>query len=327
MKTRTLLAILMILAASPPSLAQVALDGSTTLVFATVEEAAEILTTRDDFVRRMSPFDRAARMKTDRDVSEEDYLNFVGESVLPWSDAERQKIATAYQEIEAELKILSVPLPARLFFIKTTGAEEGGAAYTRSNAVVFPQGVLTSRRPGISKLLSHELFHVLSRANPDLREKLYAAIGFVKCGEVELPPALDLRRITNPDAPANDHCIRVQVSGQDRWAVPILYSSVEKYDVKRGGEFLHYLRFQLLLIARSEDSSAARPLENAQGPILLETDQVSGYLEQVGRNTGYIIHPEEILADNFSLLVLRQRNVPSPTILENLERILREHSP
>ncbi len=34
-----------------------------------------------------------------------------------------------------------------------------------------------------------------------------------------LPPALSSRRITNPDAPANDHCIRVQVSGQDRWAI------------------------------------------------------------------------------------------------------------
>lgn len=327
MKTRTLLAILMILAVSTLSHAQVALDGGTTLAFATVEEAAEILTAQDDFVRRMSPFDRAARMKTDRDVSEEEYLNFVGESTLPWNSAERQKITTAYQEIEAELKILSVPLPSRLFFIKTTGVEEGGAAYTRANAVVFPQGVLTSRRPGISKLLSHELFHILSRANPDLREKLYAAIGFVKCGEVELPPALNLRRITNPDAPANDHCIRVQVNGQDHWTVPILYSSVEKYDVKRGGEFLHYLQFRLLLVQRSEDSSTAKPLEDGQGPILLEPHQVSGYLEQVGRNTGYIIHPEEILADNFSLLLLNRRSIPSPEVLENLERILKAHSP
>ena len=186
---------------------------------------------------------------------------------------------------------------------------------------------MNSHRPPIGKTLSHELFHVVSRANPDLREKLYAAIGFVKCGEVELPPALNSRRITNPDAPANDHCIRVQVSGQDRWAIPILYSSVEKYDVKRGGEFLHYLQFQLLLVERSEDSSTVKPLEEGQGPILLEADQISGYLEQVGRNTGYIIHPEEILADNFSLLVLRQRNVPSPAVLENFERILREHSP
>ena len=107
------------------------LNDSPIVVFATVEEAAGILTAPDDFVRRMSPFDRAARMKTDRDVSEEEYLKFVGASALAWNDAERQKIATAYQEIEAELKALSVPLPAKLFFIKTTGEEEGGAAYTR----------------------------------------------------------------------------------------------------------------------------------------------------------------------------------------------------
>ncbi len=326
-KTQILLTILLGLTALTRTHAQNTLNGSTTVVFATVEEAARILTAQDDFVRRMSPFDRAARMKTDRDVSEDEYLSFVGKSVLSWNSAEQQRIAAAYQEIETELRILSVPLPSRLFFIKTTGVEEGGAAYTRANAVVFPQGVLTLRRPEISKLLGHELFHVLSRANPDLREKLYAAIGFVNCGEVELPPALNLRRITNPDAPANDHCIRVQINGQDHWAVPILYSSVEKYDVKRGGEFLHYLQFRLLLVERSEDSSTAKPLENGQGPILLEPHQVSGYLEQVGRNTGYIIHPEEILADSFSLLLLRRRNIPSPEVLENLERILKEHSP
>ena len=48
------------------SQAQIKLSGGTTVLFATIDEAKKILVSRDDFVRRMSPFDRAARMKTDK---------------------------------------------------------------------------------------------------------------------------------------------------------------------------------------------------------------------------------------------------------------------
>ena len=98
-----------------------------------------------------------------------------------------------------------------MLFIKTTGNEEGGAAYTRANAIVLPEAEMTAPVEKIRKTISHELFHVLSRANPDLREKLYAAIGFVKCDEVAFPLELKSRKLTNPDAPKNDHCILLQV--------------------------------------------------------------------------------------------------------------------
>jgi hypothetical protein len=42
----------------------------------------------------------------------------------------------------------------------------------------------------------------------------------------------------------------------------------------------------------------------------------------VGRNTQYIIHPEEILADNFALLVLGETSIPSPVILEKMKDAL-----
>jgi hypothetical protein len=51
---------------------------------------------------------------------------------------------------------------------------------------------------------------------------------------------------------------------------------------------------------------------------------VSGFYEQVGRNTQYIIHPEEILADNFAMLVMGDQNVPSPEILKKLQDVLTE---
>ena len=304
--------------------AQIRLGSDTTVAFATIDEGKRILCARDDFVRRMSPFDRAARMKTDRDVSEEDYLEFVGKNVLAWNDAEKHKITSAFQGIQTALEVLSLPFPKKVFIVKTTGNEEGGVAYTRACAIVFPKPDLKAPIAKIQKMICHELFHIMSRANPGLREKLYAAIGFVKCNEVAFPLELKSRKITNPDAPRNDHCMRLQVGGKERWVIPILFSSTEKYDVARGGEFFNYLQFHFLLVERNDNSSTVKPIYDGQKPKLVAMQQVSGFFKQVGKNTGYIIHPEEILADNFALLVLRKRNLPSPAIIKKMEGILKE---
>ena len=302
--------------------AQVKLSGDTVVTFATVTEGREILTTRDDFIRALSPFDRAARVKTDREVSEKEFLEFVGHSVLDWTEAEKALLVLALDRLKAPFDRLALAWPQVIYVVKTTGNEEGGAPYTRGPALILPKGVLTPNRPLDPRLVSHELFHILSRANPGLRDRLYQAIGFEKCAEIAIPETLQGRKITNPDAPANDHCIRVQVAGADVWAVPILFSRTDKYDVKRGGEFFQYMQFQLLLVDRPGDSPVAKPLSEGSQPRLVDVQQVTGFFEQVGRNTQYIIHPEEILADNFVDLVLQDRQVPSPEILKKMQDVL-----
>lgn len=302
--------------------AQLRIGSDTVVAFATIDEGKQILTAQDDFVRRMSPFDRAARMKTDNKISEEKYLEFVGENVLEWDDVEKEKITTAFRGVQAEFDSLSLPFPKKIFIIKTTGNEEGGAPYTRSNAIVIPKDDLQASTQKIQKTICHELFHIISRANPELREKLYAAIGFMKCNEVTFPLELKSRKITNPDAPRNDHYIQLQIRGEECWAVPILFSSTEKYNVERGGEFFNYLQFQLLLVEKNDNSPAVKPIYDSQKPRLVDMQHVSGFFEQVGKNTRYIIHPEEILADNFALMVLKEKNLPSPSIIKKLEEIL-----
>jgi hypothetical protein len=51
--------------------------------------------------------------------------------------------------------------------------------------------------------------------------------------------------------------------------------------------------------------------------------QVSGFYEQTGRNSARVFHPEEILADNFALLVLREQGLQSPETVERLESVLK----
>jgi hypothetical protein len=324
MNTRSVVFVAVLLLLATSLRAQLTLGEGVTISFASVAEGKRLLTRRDDFVERMSPFDRAARLKTDKDVSERQYLEFVGQNVLEWNDAEKQKVNSAFLGIQKTLEAMALPFPEKVLIIKTTGREEGGAAYTRANAIVLPQVDLKAPAAGIQNKICHELFHIMSRANPDLREKLYAAIGFAKCNEVAFPPELKSRKITNPDAPRNDYCIRVKVGVKEQWAIPILFSSAEKYDVDRGGEFFKYLQFQLLLVERPNNGPTVRPMVDGQKPNLVGMQHVSGFFEQVGKNTRYIIHPEEVLADNFALLVVGRRNLPSPEVIEKIQAILKD---
>ena len=294
------------------------------VAFATVSEGRNILTTRDDFIERLSPFDRAARMKTDREVSEKEFLEFVGQSVLAWTESEQKKLAAALEATQPALKALSLPFPKKIYMIKTSGKEEGGAAYTRANAIVFPVNMLAGNTRAMQKLICHELFHILSRANPELKERLYRVIGFEKCAEIEFPAKLKSRKLTNPDAPKNDHCIRLQVDGKAAWVVPILFSRTEKYDPGRGGEFFEYLEFRMLVVERNSESGAVKPVYDGAEPRLADMQRVSGLFEQIGRNTGYIIHPEEILADNFALMVFEERSMPSPEMLSKVKDALKK---
>jgi hypothetical protein len=303
--------------------AQVNIGPKTTVIFATIQEAKEILISRDDFIQSMSPFDRASRIKTDREISEIEYLEFIGNSVLDWNASEKEKIIIAFQGIQKSLGNYSWLIPENLILIKTTGNEEGKAAYTRSNAIIFPKTDLIAPVSKIQQTICHELFHIISRTNPELREKLYAAIGFIRCDELEFPAELKSRKITNPDAPQNNHCINIRFQGKPYWAIPILFSDSEKYSMSRGGEFFDYLQFQFLLVEHPNNSSTVKPIYANRKPKLVESRQIFGFFEQIGNNTEYIIHPEETIADNFMFLILERQNLPSPEIINKLKELLK----
>jgi hypothetical protein len=296
-------------------LALAAPAGAQELAFANIDQAKQILATKDAFVERLSPFDRAARLKTNRVVTEAEYLDFAASAALGWNEADRSVVSAAYDQVQAKIRALHLPLPPKFFVVKTTGQEEGDTVYTRQTAVMIPRSKIGD---GLPRLLAHELFHIASRANPALAERLYAVIGFSRCTEASYPANLAARKLTNPDAPRNDYCIRVTLDGRSVAATPILFSRAETYDPVRGGEFFDYLQLGLLVRTAPGEALSTEKVVGLQ--------QVTGFFEQVGQNTQYVIHPEEILADNFALLVLDIPNVKSPAVLIALRRALAEFS-
>jgi hypothetical protein len=284
--------------------------------------AQPVLANRDAFSKRLSPFDRSARLKTNGVVTPEAFARFVAGETRDWTAPEKAGIEAALKEIRPAVQRLGLPLPAEIQWIKTTGREEGNAPYTRGTAIILPQATVNGASARLPRVLAHELFHVASRTDNALRDRLYALIGFEPCGEVNHPAGLKDRRITNPDAPVNQHAIQLEVAGQPVWGVPILFASQATYDPVRGGEFFQYLKAEFLLVERSPQGGHRVPDAGGEGRHL-PFKEVQGFQEKIGRNTSYTIHPEEILADNFALLVTGATEVPTPELLTRIQQALR----
>ena len=300
--------------------AEVRLTTQTTVRFAEPREGVEALTRRDEYLRQMSPFDRQVRLKTDRNVSEPELLAFLSQHVLAWNAEEIEKLRPLLEELGRKLTAWKLPLPPVVLLVKTDGQEEGGAAYCRGAAIVLPQRMITIGAPTLNRILPHELFHVLSSHSPRLRESLYQIIGFRSCNEVTLPGALAARKITNPDAPRNNHFISVQQDGRAQELMPVLFSKTDRYDAARGGTLFEYLEFKLMLLENDQGVRRAALVDGK--PVLYDPTGVSGFGEQIGGNTRYTIHPEEILADNFVFLIEGRIDLPTPRVIEAMGRVL-----
>jgi len=245
-------------------------------------------------------------------VDEDAYLRFMQDTALAWTPEERERLRPLLDEIDSVIARLSWKPSKGILLVKANNQLEDGLPHTRANGIVLSEEFLAAPASFLSVVLAHEVFHVLSRDDPKLRDQLYAAIGFRPCASVEVPPAIAKLRLSNPDAPLHRHSIAVRYSGRPIDAMP--YPRLpEDADPKAG--FRTQVRAAWLLVERK--GGDCRAIEETQ------PRELEGLAEQIGRNTRYLWHPEEILADNFSLLALgKTANVPSPEVLERLKPLL-----
>lgn len=284
--------------------------------FATRDEARALLGQHDDYVRATAPLERSMVLRDPATVDARQFAAAMAEEARDWTTEERAALAPVLARLEPFIAAQKWKEPRRILLVKADRRLMNGFPHTRANAIILPQEILDEAMQVprlLDYLLSHEAFHVLSRANASLREELYRAIGFSACASVELPPDLAPLRLTNPDAPESRHALTVRRGGRSVEVLPFSHLSSAQVDPTAG--FLTQMRTVWLPVERRGDSC------NASGE-RLGLDDLEGVYEQVGRNTAYLIHPEEILADNFSYLFRPARKLASPEIPERMRRIL-----
>ncbi len=299
---------------------QALLVGETIVRFAPVEEGQAAIAAEDDFVRSLSKFDLQARLQTTDDVTVDQWRSFAKGEVRAFEPMQIARVTESIERLKPRLEKLNLPLPKTVLLVRTTGKEEGNATYTRASAIMLPDKVLAYQPDQLDRLMAHELFHVLSRNNRTLRSDLYAVIGFQTCPPIALPPSLAPRKMTNPDAPLVDSYIEITDGDKTYIAAPVLYASKKEYDPKAGGSLFSYMTFRLLVIEKRD--GAWEPVMMGDQPVVIDPKGLPAYFEKIGKNTQYIIHPDEILADNFVHLVMGAQNLATPRIVERMGRML-----
>lgn len=277
--------------------------------------AQELLTTKDSFTESWSQFDIDARLQGTQGTKES-LWNHISAQALDWRIEEQEKVTHVANNIHNSIidQGLKVEFDYEIFFIKTTGDEEGGAAaYTRQNFIVLNDNVLTSSDDNLARLISHELFHIISRNDENLKKDMYGIIGFEVANTVSVPDQLKDFKMTNPDAPQWDSFITLTSNGGGASEYVMITYSNESY---AGGNFLSYLNVGFLKVKGAD----IREVDYVNGDLVISIyGDFTDFYEQVGNNTNYTIHPEEILADNFAFAILGADGLSSSWVVDEIK--------
>jgi hypothetical protein len=291
--------------------------------FATLAEGRAILGARDDYVRATSALERSAQLRTSDKVDEGRFMQFMQGTGLDWTEEDRLQLRPLIARLDRFLSGLKWKRPEKILLVRVDAALENGAPHTRANGIMLPKSEFTSTADQLTYVVSHETFHVLTREDSALKERLYRTIGFRRCERIEIPESASRMRIINPDAVENRHTIAVRYRSKAVEAMPFLRFKSDKFDTRSG--FLGNARIAWLLVDRERADCRVRTGSAAEAEGAPE--ELQGLFEQIGRNTQYLAHPEEILADNFFQLFVSTFRRPSadaqsPEILERMRAIL-----
>lgn len=267
--------------------------------FATQTEARGLLMGDDGWLARTGPFQRRAVMGRDSPVTLAEFTAWNGAAARPWSAAQRARWRRAAAALAPSFAALRIPLPPEVLLVATNGQESAGAPYTRAAAVVLPG---EASMPGYSDtmLLAHELWHVASRHAPALASRLVAELGFEPTPPLVLPPEWQEAEIVNPDAPDHTHAMQIDLGDRRAWVMPVLVASRTR--LAPGENFFSVMEVRLLEVEPAADRKTSQAVRQDGQPRWHPVNGRHDYLKRLGGNTGYVIHPEEALADNIALL-------------------------
>ena len=251
------------------------------------------------------------------------YLEFAKDQVMDFTEKQKTMIDKAMKQIETTVRRKGYRLPQldEIVFICTTMKEEGdlegerAIGYTHKTQVYMNGKILDNlikdkeRTSRWVYLLSHELFHCLTRFHPDFRAEMYDIIHFaIQEEDYDIPPAVLEYLISNPDVEHHDACAAFKINGK----------MVDCY---------------MAFITKEHFTGKYSNIFEASGAVLVPTDgsdrfyypeDAINYDEIFGRNTDYTIDPEECMADNFGFLIAygEKNNYDTPEIIDRIHKYL-----
>jgi len=249
---------------------------------------------------------RKAEMPSTGGEAKLQYQNLLKDEMMDFSEDEIVFMNDVFTKAKKELDDINPKLyPKNIKLIKTDVNHYGpDVYYTRDEAIVLPKNIFEAKDLESQKnVMLHEIFHILSRYNDDFRDEMYDLIGFKKYAEnLVLPKEISNKLLTNPDGVRRDYCIHLHdKKGDLQRAVPLILSRKERYDPEIPS-FFSYLNFDLFPLIKISENDVTLGV-NQKGESSLSIEHNANFFELIKDNTTYIIHPDEIMAENFMLAV------------------------
>lgn len=233
------------------------------------------------------------------------YLTFLKKQVSDWTTDEKLKMQQLFKSVKSLCDTLSPRIfPGGMKLIKVKTNHFGNDVYyTSGKNIMIPENIFNDFSPERQlPVMIHETFHILSRYNSSLRNELYSYIGFQKAEKpIQLNASLEAVLLNNPDGVSYQYAIDLEKDGSMIKAIPLITSKSLNYDTKRPN-FFDYLQFDLYSLDDKGSHYVAK--STTTGETLLPLQSTPNFFTKIKDNTQYIIHPDEIMADNFMLALL-----------------------
>ena len=287
-------------------------------------EGAELMLSNDEYYEGFSQNDLDFRMQKTGALMDE-YKAFAREQALDFTDEQKDVIEKHMGRIDDTVRERGYQIPEmdQIVFINTTMKEECDAmAYTHGTQIYIDgDAILKISREGekgdrrLDYFFSHELFHCITRCNRDFRSEMYRIIHFTtQDDDFIIPESVKEYFISNPDVEHHDSYATFMIGGKPVECFTAFVTT--KHFEKEGDRFF---------------DSATTALVPVDGTDVYYTPEEADNFDEIfGTNTGYVIDPEECMADNFGYLLAygmdgrEGKGYPNPEIITAIEDILRK---
>ena len=286
-------------------------------------EGARLMLSNDAYYDGMSQNDLDFRMQKS-DATMDEYKEFAKEQVVDFSDEQKSIIKEHMERISKVIAERGYKLPEleEIVFINTTMREEcDAAAYTHGTQIYISGDYLSQiekEKQGskfLDYLFSHELFHCITRCNSDFRSEMYRIIHFTtREKDFKMPPSVKEYLISNPDVEHHNSYATFIIKGKPVNCFAAFVTT--KHFKKKGDSFFDCGITALVPVDGTDTYYTPKDAENF--------DKV------FGKNTDYVIDPEECLADNFGFLIAYRmkgpegKGYPDPEIITSIENTLKK---
>lgn len=285
--------------------------------YASAEEGRELMLSNTEYYANITQADIDNRMGRN-DATLDELLDVTTAEIKDFNIIEKYIIDRRIANMVRLLNRNGYELPQldEIVYIKTDMAYEGGgfSGYTHGTQIYLNSvNIMASIIPGageyFDQLMWHELFHCLTRSNPEFRSEMYSLIDFNVTGtDFELPSCVQNLYKSNPDVEHHDSYATFIIDGQ-----PV-------------DCFVVWIYLERSADSSSDSTPVLVPIDGTDTYYLPE--QASNFYEVFGTNTDYVIDPEECMADNFKFAMYYGINgadgqgYPNPEIIQGVIDIM-----